>query len=311
MIISGLPNKRRNWRAALVVVLSLLSVICESAQAQVVEYIHTDSLGSPIAITDAARNVIERSEYAPYGQLLTPSAKDGPGFTGHVLDASTDLGYMQQRYYDPISGRFLSVDPITAYSNPVGALNRYWYANNNPYRFTDPDGRQSCVCSPEALVRTLNQQFKNSQERVHSALDGVDIRLEVSAAYGLGVEGDVSLMRGDGKISIIMAGEGAFVGLMGQPRQGYKLSLSSAVDSPIKIGGGPGVKAGAVLVGGVDAELNPGGSLEVKPKGGIGIGEVVKATPSISVLQWKGFGEKQSPPPPPPPPSIPEDQRKG
>ena len=32
---------------------------------------------------------------------------------------------------------------MTAYSNPVGAFNRYWYANNNSYKFTDPDGRQS------------------------------------------------------------------------------------------------------------------------------------------------------------------------
>jgi len=49
---------------------------------------------------------------------------------------------MQQRYYDPRIGVFLSVDPVTALSNPVGAFNRYWYANNNPYKFTDPDGRQ-------------------------------------------------------------------------------------------------------------------------------------------------------------------------
>jgi uncharacterized protein RhaS with RHS repeats len=49
---------------------------------------------------------------------------------------------MQQRYYDPGIGRFLSVDPVTADGNSGGNFNRYWYANNNPYRFTDPDGRQ-------------------------------------------------------------------------------------------------------------------------------------------------------------------------
>jgi len=61
------------------------------------------------------------------------------------MDKATGLVYMQQRYYDPLIPRFLSVDPITAYSNPVGAFNRYWYANNNPYRFTDPDGRESGI----------------------------------------------------------------------------------------------------------------------------------------------------------------------
>jgi hypothetical protein len=51
------------------------------------------------------------------------------------------MNYMQQRYYDPMIGRFLSVDPVTA-TSVGGNFNRYWYANDNPYRFIDPDGRQ-------------------------------------------------------------------------------------------------------------------------------------------------------------------------
>lgn len=50
---------------------------------------------------------------------------------------------MQQRYYDPIAGRFLSVDPVTTDANTGELFGRYHYANNNPYRFMDPDGRQS------------------------------------------------------------------------------------------------------------------------------------------------------------------------
>ena len=83
-----------------------------SARAQTVEYIHTDALGSPVAVTDANRAVIERSEYEPYGQLLNRPNRDGPGFTGHVSDAQTGLGYIQERYYDASIGRFLSVDPV-------------------------------------------------------------------------------------------------------------------------------------------------------------------------------------------------------
>ncbi|MCM2524079.1 hypothetical protein NDN64_05830 [Stenotrophomonas maltophilia] len=35
------------------------------------------------------------------------------------------------------------MDPVTAYQKPVEQFNRYRYANGNPYKFTDPDGRES------------------------------------------------------------------------------------------------------------------------------------------------------------------------
>ena len=66
---------------------------------------------------------------------------DRPNYTGHVADAQTGMDYMQQRYYDPMIGRFLSVDPVTADPKTGAHFNRYWYAANNPYRFMDPDGR--------------------------------------------------------------------------------------------------------------------------------------------------------------------------
>lgn len=39
--------------------------------------------------------------------------------------------------------RFVSSDPVQANPNTGQNFNRYWYGNNNPYRFTDPDGRLS------------------------------------------------------------------------------------------------------------------------------------------------------------------------
>ncbi len=47
---------------------------------------------------------------------------------------------MQQRYYDPIAGRFLSVDPVTTNANTGSFFNRYVYALNNPFVFVDTTG---------------------------------------------------------------------------------------------------------------------------------------------------------------------------
>lgn len=130
-------------RLMAVAALSLLVVF--SASAQTVRYIHTDALGSPVLVTDKDRNVIEHSEYEPYGSLLNRPIVDGPGYTGHIMDATTGLTYMQQRYYDPLLGVFLSVDPVTAYDGDLNHFNRYSYAVNNPYGFIDPDGRKGKV----------------------------------------------------------------------------------------------------------------------------------------------------------------------
>jgi uncharacterized protein RhaS with RHS repeats len=45
---------------------------------------------------------------------------------------------MQARYYDPVIGRFYSNDPVGF--RDVHSFNRYAYANNNPYKYVDPDG---------------------------------------------------------------------------------------------------------------------------------------------------------------------------
>ena len=47
---------------------------------------------------------------------------------------------MQQRYFDPIAGRFLSVDPVVTDTQTGDDFNRYVYANGNPYKYVDPDG---------------------------------------------------------------------------------------------------------------------------------------------------------------------------
>ncbi|MFK3844860.1 RHS repeat domain-containing protein [Stenotrophomonas sp. NPDC078853] len=117
------------------------------AQAQTtVRYLHTDALGTVVAKTDANGNVVERTTFEPYGAVVGGAVADGPGYTGHVSDAATGLSYMQQRYYDAEVGLFLSTDPVTAHGGDMRHFNVYAYAYNNPYKFTDPDGRCPMAC---------------------------------------------------------------------------------------------------------------------------------------------------------------------
>jgi len=126
------------------VLWGLLALLASTQSVQATEKVTlylTDALGSPVAEMDASGNVTYQADYRPYGQQQMGAAQDGPGYTGHVNDPDTGLVYMQARYYDPGTGRFLSVDPVGPSPGDVFGFNRYDYTNNNPINHTDPDGR--------------------------------------------------------------------------------------------------------------------------------------------------------------------------
>ncbi|MGD9583326.1 MAG: RHS repeat-associated core domain-containing protein [Lysobacterales bacterium] len=136
-------------------------------------YLHTDALGSVIAESTASGSIAKRNDYAPWGEPIS-GPLDGLGYTGHEMDPDTGLVYAQQRYYDPIVGRFLSIDPVAADANTGGNFNRYWYANNNPYRFTDPDGRFGI----DELIRNSSRSMDS--ERNCQATPSCRFRLDES-----------------------------------------------------------------------------------------------------------------------------------
>lgn len=124
-------------------ILPLLTLVLGIAHAQPgkVTYVYTDPQGTPLAEADANGNITATFDYKPYGGQALGSPPTGPGYTGHVNDPDTGLVYMQARYYDPVTGRFLSVDPKGPSSGELFHFNRYDYADNNPIVRTDPDGR--------------------------------------------------------------------------------------------------------------------------------------------------------------------------
>ena len=131
------------WSTLILASMTLWLASVTLTRAGTVTYIYTDPQGTPLAEADAQGNVTARFDYRPYGAQALGTPPAGPGYTGHVNDPDTGLVYMQARYYDPGTGRFLSVDPVGPAPGNTFSFNRYGYASNNPIVNIDPDGRQA------------------------------------------------------------------------------------------------------------------------------------------------------------------------
>lgn len=130
-----------------------------------VTYVYTDPQGTPLAEADARGNITATFEYTPYGTYApqgtsTPGpAPKGPGYTGHVNDPDTNLVYMQARYYDPVTGHFLSTDPVKPSAGDAFNFNRYAYVNNNPIMGLDPTGMEDECPVGCMIMRRISDGF--------------------------------------------------------------------------------------------------------------------------------------------------------
>ncbi len=215
---------KTSWMKAFAIIVSL--VLCAGiSNASVTEYeeiiyYHNDALGSPIVATDINGDALWREQYSPYGSRLlyesqesdcssgtcipTESAWDEKQwFTGKLEESRSGIQYFGARWYEPEVGRFLSVDPVQFREDNIFSFNRYAYANNNPFKYIDPDGREVVrvgfsLRAPELLgivQDVLGREIK---------LSGVDFGVAWSAPnakgegeYDIGIYGSV-LLNGEG-----------------------------------------------------------------------------------------------------------------
>ena len=87
--------------------------------------------------------------YDTWGKLIsitgslasTIGVKNPLRYRGYYYDTETSLYYLQARYYDPDTGRFISPDALPVAGNDyIQGLNRYAYCYNNPVMYSDPTG---------------------------------------------------------------------------------------------------------------------------------------------------------------------------
>ena len=84
-------------------------------------------------------------EYDPYGKILsatgTMASANPLRYRGYYYDSELEMYYLQSRYYDPNTGRFINAD---GQINPgYLGLNLFSYAESNPVAGFDADGRRT------------------------------------------------------------------------------------------------------------------------------------------------------------------------
>lgn len=108
-----------------------------------IKYIQGDVVG----VYDNTGAKVAEYAYDAYGNCTIVSQQAGVGtlnpfrYRGYYWDSDLGLYYLQTRYYDPVTGRFINADGLE-YLDPqtLGGINLYSYCGNNPIMETDPHG---------------------------------------------------------------------------------------------------------------------------------------------------------------------------
>ncbi|MEV0991746.1 RHS repeat-associated core domain-containing protein [Streptomyces sp. NPDC049949] len=100
-------------------------------------------------VTADATQAVTRRKTGLFGETrgTQPTGWAGDkGFIGGTKDTDTGLTHIGAREYDPLTARFISVDPVMDLMDSQ-QLHGYTYSNQNPFTFWDPTGRQLEECA--------------------------------------------------------------------------------------------------------------------------------------------------------------------
>jgi len=128
---------------------NLLALTVHTGATARTYYAIKDHLGSVQALVDASGNIAEQYRFDAWGRTTVydgvgnPLTQSAVGnryvWQGREISWATGLYYFRARWYDPVTGRWLSNDPISI----SGGLNQYVFCGNNPVNFSDPLGLTS------------------------------------------------------------------------------------------------------------------------------------------------------------------------
>ena len=91
-------------------------------------------MGKLISVTDGSG--VDVSSSAGHIANVNPLR-----YRGYYYDTETGFYYLNSRYYDPETGRFINADGVIGANQDLTSYNLYAYCGNNPINRADSDGQ--------------------------------------------------------------------------------------------------------------------------------------------------------------------------
>ncbi len=235
--------------------------------------VHTDALGSVVALSDGSGVPVATYAYDPWGapletRLLTASSLDRAvasrqpfRYRGYTLDAETGLYYLPARYYDPQACRFLSPDPAAPSAGNPASLNPYVYCEDDPIGASDPtgaimdadgDGKVSSIDCLELAVRNAKGQAAKDRARRRAddawkAFKAQQAALAVARARALEAAKAAARDRA-ARMAMAQARLGASLAMKAVAKEATNEGYADGLEALQKVAGVAGLVAGVVLL---------------------------------------------------------------
>jgi RHS repeat-associated protein len=126
------------------------ATLARVTDGEAIELQYADALRNLMLSLDAGGEVEASFLYGPFGEVVHAVGEGDHRrqFNGKEHDGVSGLRYYGFRYYDPVSLRWTSADPLYRFMPEIGLsepqrLNLYSFSLNNPLRYYDADGRDA------------------------------------------------------------------------------------------------------------------------------------------------------------------------
>lgn len=133
-----------------------------------------DQRGSIVNLIDDSADQVASYWYNDFGEVgeEKPSAYSSfineVQYTGAIYDSMTSLLYLNARFYDPSTGRFISQDTYRGEKNEPGTWHLYAYCANDSINYADTTGHDAIILKSNFVSKYIGHMAVLVQDRART-----------------------------------------------------------------------------------------------------------------------------------------------